>query len=325
VKLLYFDDWKVGVLRGESVVDVSSVVADVPHLDPQDIMRSLIARFDEYRPRLEEAAKDGKGVPISKVRVRAPLPRPVHIVAMAVNYLELLPIATGQEKPPPGERTKALPINAFHKSPTGIIGPEEEMILGDVPATIFEGEAELGIVIGKRASNVKKADAMGHVFGYVNFIDGSARGLPPDRNVFYQMKSRETYAPIGPWIVTADEIPDPYKMRIRLWNNGTLMQDYTTEHMANDIARSIEFTSAVHPLEPGDILAAGTDHAGLNPFQHGDRIEQEIDGLGRLTFKVRDDLRRTWARETRRDRYQKGLTGTTPQLTGRYAPEKKPN
>ena len=94
------------------------------------------------------------------------------------------------------------------------------MVLTDVPATVFEGEAELASVIGKHASSVKAADAMSHVFGYTNFIDGSARGLLPPGNTFYQVKSRETFAPIGPWIVTADEISDPQKLQIRLWVNG---------------------------------------------------------------------------------------------------------
>lgn len=318
MRLLYFDDYRLGALGRAGVVDVSSVCADIPHVEPHEIMSRLIGRFPEYRPRLEKAVASGSAVPLSKVRLRAPLPRPVNIVAMAVNYRELHAII-GQENPPPGERTKPLPINAFAKSPNAVIGPDEEMVLPDVPATIFEGEAELGIVIGKRATNVRAADAMSHVFGYTNFIDGSARGLPPERNVFYQAKSRDTFAPLGPYLVTADEVRDPMNMSVRSWTNGTLMQDYRTEHMASDIARCVEFVSSVHTLEPGDIIAAGTDHHGLNPLQDGDALEVECEGLGRLRIRVRDDLKRTWARETRIERYLRGLTGTTPQLTGKYS------
>ena len=96
------------------------------------------------------------------------------------------------------------------------------MVLPDIPASVFEGEAELALVIGKRARNVKATDAMTYVFGYTNFIDGSARGMKPANNTFFQMKSRETFAPIGPWIVTADEIKDPMRLSIKLWNNGEL-------------------------------------------------------------------------------------------------------
>jgi 2-keto-4-pentenoate hydratase/2-oxohepta-3-ene-1,7-dioic acid hydratase in catechol pathway len=194
------------------------------------------------------------------------------------------------------------------------------MVLPDVPATIFEGEAEVAVVIGRRASRAPAATAMDHVFGYVNFIDGSARGLPPAGNTFYQMKSRDTFAPMGPVIVTADEIPDPHRLRVRLSVNGRVMQDFDTSDMAHRIPRCIEWVTSIHALEPGDVLATGTNHRGLSAFQDGDRIELETDGLGRLAFSVRDDLKRTWSRETRLDRQQKGLEGTTPQLTGKHAP-----
>jgi 2-keto-4-pentenoate hydratase/2-oxohepta-3-ene-1,7-dioic acid hydratase in catechol pathway len=193
------------------------------------------------------------------------------------------------------------------------------MILPDVPATIFEGEAEVALVMGARASKVRAADAMRHVFGYVNFIDGSARGLLPPGNTFYQMKSRDTFAPIGPYIVTADEIADPHKLQVRLWVNGTLMQNFNTSDMAHKIPRCVEWVTSIHALEPGDILATGTNHRGLSAFQDGDRIELETEGLGRLRFGIRDDLKRNWSRETRLDRQNKGQEGTTPQLGGNYA------
>ncbi len=184
------------------------------------------------------------------------------------------------------------PINGFHKSPNAIIGQGDTMILPDAPATIFEGEAELGIVIGKRAQQVKAADAMSYVFGYINFIDGSARELPPPGNTFYQAKSRETFAPIGLYLVTADEVADPHKLNVKLWVNGTLKQDFTTADMANKIPRCIEWVSSIHHLDPGDIIATGTNHGGLNPFMDGDVVEIETEGLGRLKINVRDDLKR---------------------------------
>src|SRR3954469_7487634 len=134
-----------------------------------------------------------------------------------------------------GTRSTPAPINAFHKSPNAVIGHGDTMVLPDVPATIFEGEAELAVVIGRRATNVKAADAMSYVFGYTNFIDGSARGLPPPGNVFYQMKSRDTFAPMGPYIVTADEIRDPHKLQVKLWVSGTLKQNFNTDDMAHKI------------------------------------------------------------------------------------------
>src|SRR4051812_16325356 len=308
MKLAFFDDYKLGVVKGDNIVDVSSAVRDIPHVGPHDLINGLIARFSDYRKRLDDAAAGGTGVPVSSVRLRAPLPKPGNIVCMAVNYMEN------------GTRKEPAPINAFHKAPTSILDPGGTMVLPDVPATIFEGEAEMAVVIGKRASHVKAADAMNYVFGYTNFIDGSARGIPPTS--FFAMKSRDTFAPIGPYLVTADEIRDPHKVPIKLWNNGTVMQDFNTDDMAHKIPRCIEWVTSIHTLEPGDILATGTNHRGLNAFMDGDTVELECGGLGRLSFKVRDDLKRSWSRETRLDRQGQGFDTPTPQVGGKYAPAK---
>ena len=307
MKLLFFDDFRLGVLRGDAVVDVSPAVREIPHTGPHNLISGLIERFEEYKGRLEEAAGRGRGVPVGQVRIRPPLPKPYNIVAMAVNYLE------------EGDRAKPAPLNAFHKSPNSVIGDGDTLVLPDVPATVFEGEAEVALVIGRRASNVSAAEAMKYVFGYLNFIDGSARGLPPSNNTFYQMKSRDTFSPLGPWLVTADEIPDPHALPVRLWINGELKQDFNTSAMSHKIPRSIEWVTSIHTLEPGDILATGTDHRGLSAIQDGDLVEMETERLGRLRVHVRDDLKRIWARETRGERQRKGLDSRAPQLTGKYA------
>jgi 2-keto-4-pentenoate hydratase/2-oxohepta-3-ene-1,7-dioic acid hydratase in catechol pathway len=309
MKLAFFNDFRLGVVRGDQIVDVTPIVQDVPHLGPHDLINGVIARFDSYRDRIKAAAEKGAGIPLAQAKLRPPLPRPINVVCMAVNYME------------DGTRTEPAPINAFTKSPGAIIGPGDTMELPDVPASVFEGEAEIAIVIGKRATKVKAADAMSYIFGYVNFIDGSARGLAPPAGVFYQMKSRDTFAPIGPYIVTADEIADPHNLSVKLWNNGVLKQNFSTSDMAHKIPRCIEWVTANHTLEPGDILATGTNHRGLNAFMDGDKIELECQGLGKLAINIRDPLKRTWARETRLERTEKGHADLTPQLTGKYAKE----
>src|SRR5207302_5163925 len=290
------------------VVDVSSVVKDIPHTGPHNLITGLIERFADYRKRLEEAAARGKGIPLAKVKVRPPLPKPANIDCMAVNYME------------DGTRSAPAPINAFQKTANAICGRGDTMVLPDAPATIFEGEAELAVVIGKKASNVKAAEAMDYIFGYTCFIDGSARGLPAPG--FFAMKSRDTFAPIGPYLVTKDEIPDPQKLQIRLWNNGTLMQNFNTSDMAHKIPRCIEWLTSVHTLEPGDIVATGTNHRGLNPFMDGDKIELEIEGVGKLAFNVKDELKRSWDRRTRLQMHEQAAQQTagadpdsTPQKT----------
>ncbi|MFL6799230.1 MAG: fumarylacetoacetate hydrolase family protein [Xanthobacteraceae bacterium] len=308
MKILFFDEYKLGVLQGETVVDVSALVQRIPHTGPHDLINGLIERFAEYRQQLSEAASRGSGVPLKDVRIRSPLPRPINLDCMAVNYME------------DGTRSEPAPINAFHKSPNAVIGHGDTMVLPDVPATIFEGEAELAVVIGKRAKNVKASEAMSYVFGYTNFIDGSARGLPPPGNVFYQMKSRDTFAPLGPYLVTADELTNPQEVPVKLWVNGVLKQNFNTNDMAHKIPRCIEWVSSIHTLEPGDVLATGTNHRGLSAFQDGDTVELECQGLGRLRISVRDELKRTWGRETRLEMQDRGGKEiTTPQLTGKYA------
>jgi 2-keto-4-pentenoate hydratase/2-oxohepta-3-ene-1,7-dioic acid hydratase in catechol pathway len=307
MKLVLFNDYRLGVVKGTEVVDVTSAIRRLPHNGPGDMMNQLIARWGDYKGAIERAAEGGQGVPVAQVKIRPPLLKPSSIDCMAVNYME------------DGTRKEAAPINAFHKAPSCIAGHGDTMTLPDVSAAIFEGEAELALVIGKRASNVPASRAMEHVFGYTNFIDGSARNVTTLGNSFYMMKSRASFAPIGPYLVTADEIKDPHKLQVRLWNNGELKQNYNTDDMANKIPRIIEWISSIHDLEPGDLIATGTNHRGLHAFQHGDTIDLEIEGLDKLTVKVSDNLKRTWARETRLEREQKGLKGFTPQLSGKYA------
>jgi len=304
VKIGFFGpDYKMGVVKGDNIVDVSSV-ASAYGSRPQSQIAGVIDDWANARGKLEAAAAASAGVPISSVKIQAPNPKPTRVVCMAVNYDDGMASSRGAD--------------AFHKSPDAVIGDGDTMVLGDIPATVFEGEAELAVVIGKRARNVSPADAMGYVFGYTNFIDGSARGMPVPG--FFSMKSRATYAPIGPFITTADEIADPNKLQVRLWNNETLMQDYSTENMLVKIPEAIEFVTKAFEMEPGDILAMGTNHRGLHPFMDGAKIEIETEGLGRLHINISDDLKRTWPLETRFERKNRGEESQMPaQATGKYA------
>jgi len=315
MKLTYFEDYRLGAVKGDAIVDITNLLTHLPHRDTQDLMSALIAQFDGLRDEIQSYVDANDGIALSDVQLRAPIPRPRQIDCMAVNYMEN------------GLLDKPFPINAFDKSPSAVIGPDDTMILPDVPAALFEGEAELAVVIGKRAKNVSEADAMAHVFGYMNFIDGSARGLV-EKNIFFQVKSRDTFAPMGPYIVTADEVPNPGNLQVRLWINGDLRQDFNTDDMAYSIARSISWLSSIHTLEPGDIVATGTNHRGLSALHDGDRVELECAGMGKLGINVSDGLKRTWTKLTRLQENDKRIAaGETVgpigdpavQLTGKYA------
>jgi 2-keto-4-pentenoate hydratase/2-oxohepta-3-ene-1,7-dioic acid hydratase in catechol pathway len=138
-------------------------VQNVPHTHPGNLISGVIERWSDLRAPIERTTTAGRGVPVSQVKIRPPLPKPVNVNCMAVNYME------------DGTRKEPAPINAFHKSPGCVVGHGDTLIMPDVFMSIFEGEAELAVVIGKRAKHVSAAHAMEHVFGYVNFIDGSAR------------------------------------------------------------------------------------------------------------------------------------------------------
>jgi 2-keto-4-pentenoate hydratase/2-oxohepta-3-ene-1,7-dioic acid hydratase in catechol pathway len=305
MKITYFDDYRLGAVTDNGVILLDSLLQGMDGFPPQLVLKTVIERWSEYEAKFRDAIDSGEA--LEGVRLRPPTPCPTSIVCMAVNYMES---GTLKEKPP-----KA----AFIKSSHAVIGEGDVMQLPDVPATIFEGEAEIALVIAKRAIKVSVEDAMDYVFGYTNFVDGSARGLATGMGLPYFMKCQDTFAPMGPYIVTPDELADPQNLHAKQWNNGRLTHDYNTDDMAHNIAESIAFVTSNTTLDAGDVIALGTNHRGLHPLQDGDVVEQEIEGLGRLTFTVADPLKRTWARETRADRLEAGSAGTTPQLTGKYA------
>src|SRR5665213_3351732 len=179
-------------------------------------------------------------------------------------------------------------------------------------------ESPSRIIVGK-IGNTRFRDLIDRV----TIAGCSALGLPLPDNVFFQMKSRDTFCPIGPYLVTADELLDPHKLPVKLWVNGEVKQNFNTDDMAHKIPRCIEWVTSIHTLQPGDILATGTNHRGLNSFMDGDKIELTCEGCGTLHITVRDDHKRTWARITRLQHKQSGAEGVhTKQTGGKYAPVK---
>ncbi len=287
--VLYGEEFRLGLLSGDRVIDASSVTDAIPHNTPQQMISKLIGGFDNYRSALEDILAKGGGVPVSDLRLRAPVPRPARLVCMAGNYMEN------------GTLEKANPLSAFNKSSSSIIGDSDTVILPDFDPRIFEHEAELAIVIGKKAERISEEEAYEYIFGYTNFIDVSHRGRDDDgkRHNFFDGKSFDTFGPLGPAIITADEIDDPQNLPIKLWVQGDLRQDYNTNDMGHTIKQTLAWVTWVTTLQPGDIVACGTNHRGLGPVQDGDKVEVEVSNFGKLTVSVRDDLKRSWPRVTR--------------------------
>lgn len=285
MKLVLFNDYRLGVLQNGNVVEVMASLDSLHFHKPQEMVEGLILGWDQVKPKIEQEIQGKEGVPISDVTLRAPIPRPPKLICAAVNYLEF-----GQRKP-------AI-LDAFLKAPTAIISTGETCELPPVPASIFHHEPELAFVIGKTATKVDQKDALSHVFGYFNFLDMSARGLQGAvGNSFFLGKCWDSFAPMGPALVTADEIPEPNNLQVRLWNNGEARHDFPTSDMAHQIPELISEISKVTTLEPGDVIATGVNHQQIGAVQDGDTLEMQIENLGPpLVIHIKDPSKREWPR-----------------------------
>jgi len=216
-------------------------------------------------------------------RLLAPIPRPAkNLVCLGRNYR-----AHAEER---GEEVPQAPI-FFTKAPTCVIGPGEAIEYPSV-TQLLDYEGELAVVIGRGGKRIPKERALEHVFGYTILNDVTARDVQRLHHQWFRGKSLDTFGPMGPWIVTADEIPDPQALRIRTWVNGELRQDAPTSQMIFSVAEIIAWLSDGMTLEPGDIIATGTpagvgEQAGqVRPLQRGDRVRIEVEGIGTLENPV---------------------------------------
>ncbi len=281
MKLALFDDYRLGVLRGEEhLVDVSGAL---PHWDngyAANFWLRLCHDFDALRPRLEQAALDGQPVPLSSVRLRAPVLNPSKILAAASNYG-----AHKAEMAARGGGTTASwlqEFDVFLKAPSSIVGPGDTVHLPDVPGREIHHESELAFVIGRAGKNVPEERALEHVLGYTILIDVTVRG-DGDRS---RRKSYDGFTPIGPYLVTADEIGDPHSLRIELWVNGEKRQDVSSGDMLVRIPAMIAYASRVMTLCPGDVFTTGSP-PGVGKIEDGDTMVTQIERIGRLTNPVK--------------------------------------
>lgn len=281
MRLALTGDDRIVVQQDGSFVDVSEAFSDIRYRTSRDRMPRVLAVFKERRSRVEELARNGS--PISVETLQAPVPRPPKLIAAFGNYRE----GTDRER-----QTQDM----FLESPDSVIGPEGTVILPNHPATIFHHEAELGLVVGTRAKDLPADErALEALAGYTCAIDVSARGLGrmgPSR----MGKSFDTFTPLGPAIVTTDEVPDPQNLRVTMEVNGELRQDYSTSDMEYSVVEVLAFITSYMTLVPGDVLMCGTNHQGLGALQDGDRSVMTIEGIGALAVNVRDPQQREWAR-----------------------------
>jgi 2-keto-4-pentenoate hydratase/2-oxohepta-3-ene-1,7-dioic acid hydratase in catechol pathway len=231
---------------------------------------------------------EGTSVSVSSVQLDAPIPLPRRNVwCVGRNYHEHAKELAGSVFKANDSNPQAWPI-VFTKVPECVVGPSADVVLpGASISEQIDYEAELAVIIGKRGKNIAKSDAMSHIFGYTIVNDVTARDVQMRHQQWDMGKSFDTFCPMGPWIVTADEL-DGTKTRVRCWVNGELRQDGPTGNMIFDIPTLIETISRGITLYPGDVIATGTPAGvgmGFKPpryIKHGDVIRIEIDGIGSI-------------------------------------------
>src|SRR3989442_15724351 len=269
-------------MTAQGVIGIADAVR--PGHTPQLTMQGIIDDFETLRPALKRLAHERRALPLSQVRLRPPLPRPGKILACIANYWE-------------HGALEARPLNMFLKNPDAVIGLEDRIVLPKLTEPwIFMHEAELALVLKGPAKLVTQENWRSAVFGYTGMIDVSARG--EGRRTWktgsWLGKSFDTFAPIGPYITTADEIPNPNDVHIQFWVDGQLRHNYNTDDMEHLVPELVEWASRIMTLNSGDIIACGTNHEGLGPLQDGEVVDFEIQSIGRMRLHVRDPLKRTW-------------------------------
>ena len=265
-------------------VDIPSTMLDFIDLGPEAV-RSTSALLNEYRGKLPF----GVAFPASNVKLLAPIPRPrKNIWGIGLNYVEHV-----AESSRSLDTSKELPKEPviFSKPPTTVIGPGDAIEHNKEITQQMDWEVELAVSIGTRGKGVKEADALNYVFGYSVMIDISARDCRRAGQWIYS-KGQDTYAPFGPVIVTADEIPDPHTLDLSLTVNGVTKQSSNTRHMLFKVPALIADISKGMALEPGDIIATGTPDgvgAGRTPQEWlwpGDTVVATVEGIGELRHPV---------------------------------------
>ena len=274
---------RIGAILEDRIVDLSAVAPD---------MLSLIdlgsAGLEQARAAVTASATT---TPLDQVTLLAPIPRPrKNIVCLGMNYaLHAYESARARGNP---EVLPEYPV-FFTKAPTSVLGPDGMVPLHEAVTSQLDWEVELGFVIGRTARDVGESEALSHVFGYTIINDVSARDLQNRHQQFFRAKSLDGCGPMGPWIVTADEIPDPHALGIRLRVNGETMQESFTGDQIFKIPTVLSVLSHGMTIEAGDVFATGTPAGvgmGRKPqvwLKDGDVMEAEIDGIGVLRNTVR--------------------------------------
>lgn len=284
MKLAAFDDGRVGVVLGNELVDVTATLPSGLDLMPLQRINWLVSHWGSMQASVSAAAKAGPRLPLSEVRLLAANPCPPHVFAAPANYRKHIGELGDRVVTKKGRTAREQGF--FLKAPGSVVGAGAVIGLPKGSSRRFDHESELAVIIGKAGRDIARSKAMDHVFGYACLIDATMRIEKDVAEEERSMrKSFEGFTPLGPWIVTADEVPNPMALSNRLWVNGELRQEANTSEMIVDIAELIELISSVLPIVPGDVIATGTPQ-GVGPFGAGDTLRIAIEGVGDMSLSV---------------------------------------
>jgi 2-keto-4-pentenoate hydratase/2-oxohepta-3-ene-1,7-dioic acid hydratase in catechol pathway len=285
MRLCRFGNGRLGLVEESQVRDVTAALDVLPAyrypFPPYDL---FIANLDKIIEQVRAIAPSAERAPLTGLQLLSPVANPTKIIGAPVNYQKHLDEVRTNAELHHDSQTHTTPIHKiglFLKACSALAGPGEGIALRKLDRR-NDHEVELAVVIGKRANNVSRSDSLKYVAGYAIGLDLTIRGAE-ERSL---RKSADSYAVLGPWLVTADEIPDPGNLKLKLLVNGEERQNSSTKYMILDVPALIEFASAFYTLQPGDIIMTGTPE-GVSPIQPGDHIEATIEQIGTMDVTVR--------------------------------------
>ncbi len=307
MRLCRFGDDRLGLVEGEYIRDVTAALEVLPSyrypLPDHDV---FVANLDKVRARAEAVRDQAPILPLAGAKLISPVANPGKIIAAPVNYQKHLDEVKSDSQIHANNPAHTITIQqagVFLKATSSLVGPGEGIAVRK-PDRRTDHEVELAFVIGRTASHVSRREALGCVAGYAIGLDVTIRGSE-DRSL---RKSPDSYTVLGPWLVTADEIPDPGALDLEISVNGERRQRSNTKYLILGIAELIELASSFYTLRPGDIVLTGTPE-GVSPIHPGDRIVAAIERIGTMEVDVRSaEAARGGSDGTR----PPAVTGTTP-------------
>jgi 2-keto-4-pentenoate hydratase/2-oxohepta-3-ene-1,7-dioic acid hydratase in catechol pathway len=276
---------RLGLVEGQNVRDVTAALDVLPSYHyPLPEHDPLIANLEAVKARVRAVADHSAPFPVAGLKFLSPIANPGKIIAAPVNYQKHLDEVKVDPALHQNRQSHTITIHQaglFLKASSSLVGPGEGIALRHLDRR-NDHEVELGLVIGKTANNVSAADALNYVAGYAIALDITIRGTE-DRSF---RKSPDSYTVLGPWLVTADEIPDPGVLDLKIAVNGEERQNSNTKYLILGVPQLIELASSFYTLRPGDIISTGTPE-GVSPIVPGDTVVATIQKIGTMEIKVR--------------------------------------